>query len=167
MAISEYIIETEGLVRRFGDLVAVDAIDLRVPQQSVYAFLRSFPAEFGVTVFLSSHLLSEVQQTASHIGIINNGRLLFQGSLKDLEALRTHRIYLAVDKPEDAASVIREAGWQVTSRSDNQLVVESKEMVDGARINSMLVNNGFEVHRLSAENWSLESVFMELTSSPH
>ena len=54
--------------------------------------IRRLPAEFGVTVFLSSHLLSEVEQIASHIGIIHEGRLLFQGTLSDLQATNNRLI---------------------------------------------------------------------------
>src|SRR5262245_58240224 len=50
--------------------------------------IRRLPAEFGITVFLSSHLLSEVEQIAGHIGIIHQGRLLFQGTLPELQAQR-------------------------------------------------------------------------------
>jgi ABC-2 type transport system ATP-binding protein len=47
--------------------------------------IRRIPEELGSTVFLSSHHLSEVEQIASHVGIIHKGKLLYQGSLKDLE----------------------------------------------------------------------------------
>jgi ABC-2 type transport system ATP-binding protein len=50
--------------------------------------LRRMPAEHGVTVFLSSHLLSEVEQIAGSVGIIREGRMLFQGSLAELRRLR-------------------------------------------------------------------------------
>src|SRR5215207_6839601 len=48
--------------------------------------IRRLPEEFGVTVFLSSHLLGEVEQIATHIGIINEGHLLFQGALAELQS---------------------------------------------------------------------------------
>ena len=50
--------------------------------------ISRLPQEQGITVFLSSHLLSEVEQVATHIGIINQGRMLFQGTLDDLHARR-------------------------------------------------------------------------------
>src|SRR5262245_53764669 len=50
--------------------------------------IRRLPEEFGATVFLSSHLLSEVEQLATHIGIIHEGSLLFQGTLAELQAQR-------------------------------------------------------------------------------
>lgn len=70
--------------------------------------LLRLPAEFGVTVFLSSHLLSEVEQIATHIGIIHEGRLLFQGTLSELQEahraeLTLEDIFLTLTGGKDAA----------------------------------------------------------------
>jgi ABC-2 type transport system ATP-binding protein len=54
--------------------------------------IRGLPAEHGVTVFLSSHLLAEVEQIAGFIGIIHEGRMVFQGSLDALRASQTSRL---------------------------------------------------------------------------
>jgi ABC-type multidrug transport system ATPase subunit len=128
--------------------------------------IKSFPIQFGVTVFLSSHLLAEVQQIASHIGIINKGKLLFQGTIRELEARRANIIRLTIDDLQKAVSALRAAGWDVKEAGNNQLSVVSKENLDAARINSLLVNRGINVLHLSTEDWSLESVFMELTGNP-
>jgi ABC-type multidrug transport system ATPase subunit len=128
--------------------------------------IKSFPIQFGVTVFLSSHLLAEVQQIASHIGIINKGKLLFQGTIRELEARRANIIRLTIDDLHKAVSALRAAGWDVKEAGNNQLSVVSKENLDAARINSLLVNRGINVLHLSTEDWSLESVFMELTGNP-
>jgi len=47
--------------------------------------IQSLPQEFGMTVFLSSHLLNEIEQVATHVGILHHGKLLFQGRLVDLQ----------------------------------------------------------------------------------
>src|SRR6185503_17544218 len=64
--------------------------------------IRRLPAEFGATIFLSSHLLSEVEQIAGHIGIIHQGRLLFQGALDELQAQQRERLIVGVNQPEQA-----------------------------------------------------------------
>src|SRR5215217_6860 len=71
--------------------------------------LRRLPAEFGVTVFLSSHLLSEVEQIASHIGIIHEGRLLFQGTLSELQDAHRAELTLGVNQPERATHCLNAA----------------------------------------------------------
>jgi ABC-type multidrug transport system ATPase subunit len=56
--------------------------------------IRRLPQERGITVFLSSHLLNEIEQVATHLGLVSKGRLLFQGTLSDLQAERTSHLVL-------------------------------------------------------------------------
>jgi ABC-2 type transport system ATP-binding protein len=128
--------------------------------------VHSFPEQYGVTVFLSSHLLSEVEQVATHIGIINKGHLLFQGTLSELKAQRQERVLLTVDRGEAAVQVLQGAGWTVQQHSDNQLAVLTKGQMDAAEINTLLVGQGISVVHLNAEEWSLEAIFLQLTNSP-
>lgn len=72
--------------------------------------LRRLPKEHGMTIFLSSHLLSEVEQIATHIGIVNGGRLLFQGTLDELQARQHEYLTVEADCAEDALTVLSGAG---------------------------------------------------------
>jgi ABC-2 type transport system ATP-binding protein len=83
--------------------------------------IRRLPAEFGATIFLSSHLLSEVEQIAGHIGIIHQGRLLFQGALDELQAQRRERLIVGVNQPEQAIRCLTDAGW-ITQKRDEGLL---------------------------------------------
>src|SRR5215470_7996021 len=80
--------------------------------------IRRLPAEFGATVFLSSHLLSEVEQIASHIGIIHQGKLLFQGTLTELQSQRQEHLIVGVKQPEQAMRCLTAAGWSAQGRDD-------------------------------------------------
>jgi ABC-2 type transport system ATP-binding protein len=64
-------------------------------------------------VFLSSHLLAEVEQIASHVAIIGRGRQLFEGTLDDLKSRQRARVVVEVDQPAIACSLLRDAGWTV------------------------------------------------------
>ena len=125
--------------------------------------IRSLPAEFGVTVFLSSHLLSEVEQIASHIGIIHEGRLLFQGTLSDLQADQQVQLTLGVNEADQAISTLTAAGWSVQRRADGLLAVSAKTSEEAVRINKLLVEQGIEVFHLSLVRASLEDIFLTLT----
>jgi ABC-2 type transport system ATP-binding protein len=125
--------------------------------------IRSFPTKYGITVFLSSHLLSEVEQIATYIGIINKGHLLFQGTLSELQAQRQERISLTVDQPEAAIQILKETGWMVQSSGNNRLAVLSQGRVGTADINTLLVRQGINVVHLSVEQPSLEDIFLQLT----
>ncbi len=125
--------------------------------------IRKLPVEFGVTVFLSSHLLSEVEQVASHIGIINQGRLLFQGRIEDLQAQRRPRLNLAVERPKDVQAFLIADGWQTRYNGNGHLHVEIKDESDAARINTSLIKAGWQVHQLLVERPNLEETFLALT----
>jgi lantibiotic transport system ATP-binding protein len=125
--------------------------------------IRRLPAEFGATVFLSSHLLSEVEQVAGHIGIIHQGRLLFQGALADLQARRQEHLTVGVKQPEQAMRCLTAAGWGAQRRDDGLLAVPAATPEAAARINSLLVNQGLEVFHIALAQASLEDIFLTLT----
>lgn len=126
--------------------------------------IRSSSSELGLTVFLSSHLLSEVEQLATHVAILSRGTVIFQGSLPDLKAQRQAHIVLGVDRPEEAARDLVQAGWVVQPREDGRLSIIAKGHTSAAEINTLLVRQGFAVDQLSTEHPSLESVFLQLTT---
>lgn len=123
----------------------------------------SLPEEYGVTVFLSSHLLSEIEQTATHIGIITSGHLLFQGTLDQLQEQCHPQLLLEVDYPKAAIDILAKAGWNSTLKYGLQLWVNSKTYEDAAEVNNMLVRSGVNVSHLSYKRLSLEDIFLNLT----
>ncbi len=125
--------------------------------------IRRLPAEFGVTVFLSSHLLGEVEQIASHLGIIHEGRLLFQGTLAKLQAERQAQLTLGVNQPDKAIHCLTAAGWSVQRRADGLLTVAATTTEAAAQINHLLVSQQLEVFHLALSQASLEDIFLTLT----
>jgi ABC-2 type transport system ATP-binding protein len=72
-----------------------------LPVSGIYANCsRRLVVESGITVFLSSHLLSEVEQIATYLGIIHQGRLLFQGTLNELQRTRRGRTLIRTNDPQ-------------------------------------------------------------------
>lgn len=126
--------------------------------------IRRLPAEHQITVFLSSHLLSEIEQLASHIGIVRKGKLLFEGSLDDFQAERQEHIELELNRPEEASQFLAQSGWQVQPSGGDKLCVQAGGRVNAAHLNRLLVKAGFEVFRLSLERPSLEDAFLKMTN---
>src|SRR5215468_2413015 len=126
--------------------------------------IRRLPAEFGATVFLSSHLLSEVEQVASHIGIIHQGRLLFQGTLAELQSQRQEHLIVGVKQPEQAMRCLTAAGWSAQSRDDGLLTVSAATPDAAARVNSLLINQRLDVFHIALAQASLEDIFLTLTN---
>jgi ABC-2 type transport system ATP-binding protein len=127
--------------------------------------LSRLPEEHGVTVFLSSHLLTEVEQVATHIGIIQEGVLRFQGTLDELHAQMKEHLVVSVDRPERAREWLHQAGWTVRGNGGHDLMVAASGRSDAALINSQLVQGGVNVYRVSLQRPSLEDIFLSLTNT--
>lgn len=127
--------------------------------------LRSLATEYGITVFLSSHLLSEVEQIATDIAIITAGQLHFQGSFAELQAQQPERLVIGVRQPEAARHVLAAAGWQVEVSNGDQLTILGGATAIAAEVNARLVHAGIDVFCLYQDRSSLEQVFLSITQS--
>ena len=125
--------------------------------------IRRLPEEFGATVFLSSHLLSEVEQIASHIGIIHESRLLFQGTLAELQEKQQTELSVGVSQPDEAFNCLVSAGWSV-ARRNGLLSVSAAVAEDAVKVNRLLMDHRLDVFHLSLSQRSLEDIFLTLTN---
>ena len=132
--------------------------------QEMRDLICRLPAEYGASVFLSSHLLVEVEQVATHIGIIQEGRLQFQGTQQDLHAEMEEQVVVRVAQPDRAKLVLKEAGWTATSNGGQRITIAANGRSDAALINAQLVNEGITVYHLTLEQPTLEDMFMALTN---
>lgn len=130
--------------------------------QEIRSLIRRLPTEHGVTVFLSSHLLTEVEQVATHVGMLSQGELVFQGSVAELKRLRSSRVRIGVDDMDSALALLSRHGWEVR-RLDGHIVGSNIEAA--AAMNRALVEAGFAVNHLTVESDSLEEVFLKMTQS--
>jgi len=128
----------------------------------VRALIRRLRDEMRLTVFLSSHLLHEVEQICNRVGIIDHGRLLYQGAIQDLVA-KDKMVKLTVDRYEEAHRFLTsEASLPESLNGDRSLYVKmSDEQIPG--VNALLVERGFRVMELSPQTETLEQVFLRLT----
>jgi ABC-2 type transport system ATP-binding protein len=129
----------------------------------VRKLVRDLPRRRAVTVFLSSHLLAEVEQVATHLAIVSLGQLRFQGTPADLQARKAAIIVAVVDRAQVALELLCAAGYQATA-AEGQISITGHDS-DPARINSILVQGGIAVSRLTVEQPSLEDLFLEITDS--
>jgi ABC-2 type transport system ATP-binding protein len=112
----------------------------------------------GTTVFLSSHLLSEVEQLCSRVGVLNEGRLVLQEELAELRA-PTGRI--VVESP-DAARAVALLDGRVEQHSGDRLLVRH---TDPAQLNAELVGHDIRVAEIGPERRSLEQIVLDVTTT--
>ena len=129
----------------------------------VRELVRDLPRRRAVTIFLSSHLLAEIEQVATHLAIVSRGQLRFQGTPASLQARKTPTIVAIVDRPQIALDMLSAAGYQATA-AEGQISIAGHDS-DPARVNSILVHHGIAVSRLTVEQPSLEDLFLEITDS--
>ncbi|MGD9518586.1 MAG: ABC transporter ATP-binding protein [Armatimonadota bacterium] len=121
--------------------------------------LRRLSAE-DMTILLSSHLLWEVQQLCTHVGIMFSGCLVAHGTVDELLAENTLGLTVVVDRPDRALELLEEQGHRVTRGSNGSLFVTvSQDQVPD--INALLVNGGLRVYTLSPHHKTLEDLYME------
>lgn len=133
--------------------------------QEMREMIRGLPSQQGVTVFLSSHLLGEVEQVASHIGIIHQGKMIFQGSLKELQAQRNPILHLGCDQPDHAEQLLLDAGWRVRRNGKPGLLVEVNGNSDASLINKQLMTQNIKVFQLNIDQPDLEDIFLQFTQT--
>ncbi|MGG4446693.1 ABC transporter ATP-binding protein [Brevibacillus sp. HB1.4B] len=124
--------------------------------------IQSLPHEYGMTVLLSSHLLSEIEQVATSIGIIHGGKLLFQGSMEQLQRDSQPHVWMKTQDNEKARRVLQEMELS-PSLQDGFLVMEGMGDREVAQTNRALIMAGIDVYRIEEHKKSLESIFLSLT----
>jgi ABC-type multidrug transport system ATPase subunit len=118
----------------------------------------------GVTVFVSSHLLSEVEQVCSHVGVMSVGRMVWQGALADLAAQQRVRVQVRTRVPADAARVLGELGLAEIA-IDDDTATAVLGAADPEQLVAALVAAGVGVRGFVVEHPNLEDVFVELTGA--
>jgi ABC-2 type transport system ATP-binding protein len=128
-------------------------------------------ADDGITVFVSSHLLAEIEHICDHLVMISDGRTVFQGEVAGLRATRGSELVL---RPETAAQLASLAGLidgmgfashiEEGAHGVRSVVVEA-ELADAARLNRSAMEAGCTLVHLAERTRSLEEAFFELTGT--
>ena len=130
--------------------------------QEMRELIRSLPGRFGMTVVVSSHLLSEIDQMADHVAIIREGELVFQDSLEVLHGHSRHHLALRTSNNAVARSLL--AGQSVTCREEEgYLILPILPDETAAQLTRFLAENRLGVIRLEERQKSREDIFLELT----
>ncbi len=129
--------------------------------EEMRTLLRRLAAD-GVTVLVSSHLLGEIDKTATMLGILSGGRLIFQGSRADLLAASAPDVLVTCNDPHAAAVGLSRVDARVTGAGE--VAVPGLDDPGIARLVTGLVGDGVEIYGVRRAEQTLEDVFMTLTA---
>lgn len=127
----------------------------------VRELIKSMPAQYGITVLVSSHLLGEVEQMANRVGIIREGQMVFQDTIQNLRLQASHDMELVVSEPDSALWLARDLGAAGILK-EGTLVFPGMKDPQVAQLVKRLVENGHDIYRVEQNKKSLEDIFMEV-----
>ena len=117
----------------------------------------------GITIFLSSHILTEIEKLCSHVAVINNKHILYQGSMEGLlNANRTDvRLIVETDQPEKAKKLLGDL-YTIESSGAHRIIVHLPYRNASIQVARILVEAGIGILLLQPDNHELEASFLEL-----
>lgn len=130
--------------------------------QEMRELICTLPSTYGMTVVVSSHLLSEIDQMADHVGIIRKGELVYQDTLASLHSHARQQIALRTSHPAIAVSLLHQDGIEV-EKEDGYLLFPMADDNYVAHLCRRLVEQNIALYRIEKREKSLEDIFLTLT----
>jgi ABC-type multidrug transport system ATPase subunit len=130
--------------------------------REVRNLIRSL-ADEGITVFVSSHLLSEIEMLCSHVAVMSAGKIVAQGKIEDLRNEEPTRLILATDEADSAIAVLKSEGLGKSRIRGLQIITEVENDFDVAALAAALVSKNIPIREIRLEKPSLEEKFVKLT----
>ncbi|MBF0575458.1 ATP-binding cassette domain-containing protein [Dysgonomonas sp. GY617] len=118
----------------------------------------------GKTVFLSSHLLTELEKICTHFGILDQGILIYQGKKEDLLLNLNKEIVIKVNNPEKALLLCEQQSFKVVSIFGNVLKIRLCDDNEQSSLLKSFISNNIEIYSMESQALDLETVFLTLTS---
>lgn len=117
----------------------------------------------GTTVFVSSHILSEIEAMCSHVGVIQHGKLLFQGETSELKSQLPPKLLIGVNDPGRAKTLLESQFSLAAAEEPDGLLMVRRGSVPIEDITASLVGAGLGVYRVAENQATLEEAFVSLT----
>lgn len=120
--------------------------------------------EHGKTIFLSSHILSEIEKLATDVAIIDQGQILYQGKLEGLHnESNLIELKIELNAVDEAATVLKSLNYTISEQNGRSLSLPIETKTEVAKINKALVAANIEVYGLQTSAETLESIFLNIT----
>ena len=115
----------------------------------------------GKTIVLASHILDEVQKICSHVVMLKQGEMVYNGTMKELLVQRKSYKLMAENEEQLIQVLNKIPQVKILEKTDGSLLIELEEGVSGARLNQLIVEQGIYLSELHAYQKSLEAIFLE------
>lgn len=126
--------------------------------------IKKLNKEHNTTIVVSSHILNEVEKMATHVGIIHKGKMLFQGTLSELQQMKSGKASLEIETSDNLRSM--ELLQKFNAHLENgTILLPFRDKGQSANINKLLVENGVDVYLLCPQRNDLEQLFVDITSN--
>ena len=120
--------------------------------------------EHGKTIFLSSHILSEIEKLATDVAIIDQGKILYEGKLEGLQNQGSgYQLTIEVEEVDKAAAIVKGLNHTITEVNSRSLVIPIEAREEIPRLSKALVEAGIDVYQLGASEENLEAIFLNIT----
>ena len=120
--------------------------------------------DHGKTIFLSSHILSEIEKLATDVAIIDQGKILYQGKLDGLHAQNSGlELTIELDKAIDASEILKDSNYTISEQNGRSVIVPILSKDEVPKINRLLVDRNIDVYQLKTSEQNLESIFLNIT----
>ena len=126
--------------------------------------IKKLNQEHNTTILVSSHILNEVERMATHVGIIHKGKMLFQGTLNELQQMKTRQTLLEVATNDNAKAVDILGLKYMPKQQNGKIILPFTNNEQSAVINRLLIQNGIDVYSLHPQQNDLEQLFIDITS---
>jgi len=125
--------------------------------------IKRLNKEEGVTIIVSSHILAEVERMATHVGIIHKGRMLFQGSLSELQQLKNQQKSIQIETSNNALAVELLQSYNAKT-INGYLEIPYLRREEVGMVSRRLIEGGVDLYLLQPQQNDLEQLFLDITS---
>ncbi|HPT20642.1 MAG TPA: ABC transporter ATP-binding protein [Bacteroidales bacterium] len=132
--------------------------------REIRELIVSLNREHGKTIFLSSHLLTEIEKMCTHVAVIHHGRILYQGIIEKLPKAADNMLEIKVKDSNHALAALKNQGLDAVHdhNSTIRLTITGNQQI--AAVNKYLVEQGIDVYSLTRHQNNLEDIFISLTN---
>jgi ABC-2 type transport system ATP-binding protein len=127
--------------------------------------LKVLKNDFGKTIFLSSHQLSEVEKICTHVGIINQGKILFQGSKDALNKLNNTMLRIHVSDPNKLAEKLKDQQIKFSTTKNNNFLLPYSSDTATSKLIHDLVNDDIGIFSVEKTESTLEDLFIKIINN--